>query len=241
MLRLVTSNCLSETLRLHGQSVVFDCSGAMWLPEARLLVVSDLHFEKGSHYAAKGIPLPPYDTRATLDALERLVRLCRPKTVLSLGDAFHDKDAEARMDEADARRLDALCAAADWVWVLGNHDPLPPKRFGGTALNAAELCGLAFVHEPGATDDWQVAGHLHPCAVAQKGGRGVRRPCFVTDGERLILPAFGAYTGGLNVLDPAFAPHFPRGFATFLLGDSRVYQVPTTSLRADGRRAAWGV
>ncbi|WP_031554421.1 ligase-associated DNA damage response endonuclease PdeM [Parvularcula oceani] len=241
MLRLVTSNCLTETLRLAGRPVVLDCSGAMWLPEERLLVVSDLHFEKGSSYAAKGIPLPPYDTRATLDALERLVRLCRPNRILSLGDAFHDPQAEERMDEADAQRLDALCSAADWIWILGNHDPLPPKRFGGAVHQAAEVAGLAFVHEPGETDDWQVAGHLHPCAIAAKGGRGVRKSCFVTDGERLVMPAFGAFTGGLNVLDTAFAPHFGAGYAVFMLGETRVYQVPVASLRPDGRRAAWGV
>jgi DNA ligase-associated metallophosphoesterase len=242
MLRLATaSDCVTETLRLAGRPVTLDCSGAMWLPEEGLLVVSDLHFEKGSHFAAKGIPLPPYDTRATLDALERLVRLCRPRTILSLGDAFHDAHAEARMDEGDAGRLEALTRTADWIWILGNHDPLPPKRFAGTATNAAEVAGLAFVHEPGDTDDWQVAGHLHPCAVAAKAGRGVRRPCFVTDGERLVMPAFGAYTGGLNVLDRAFAPHFGGGFAVFMLGEARVYQVPVASLRPDGQRAAWGL
>ena len=240
MLRLVTSDCLSHTLELAGRPVLLDCSGAMWMPEDELLVVSDLHFEKGSHFAAKGIPLPPYDTRATLDALERLVRLCRPKRILSLGDAFHDTQAEARMDEEDARRLERLCEAAEWTWILGNHDPHPPARFKGRATEADVLAGLAFVHEPGDTDDWQVAGHLHPCAVAAKGGRGVRRPCFVTDGERMILPAFGAYTGGLNVLDEAFAPHFDE-FAVFMLGDARVFRVPVRSLRPDGKRAAWGV
>ena len=241
MLRVVTSDCLSETFRLSGVPVVLDCSGAMWLPEAQMLVVSDLHFEKGSSFARRGFPVPPYDTRATLDGLERLMRLCRPKSVLSLGDAFHDRGAEARMDEADARRLDALCAAADWVWVLGNHDPEPPKRFRGTAEIAVEIGGLSFVHEPGEAEGWQVAGHLHPCAVAEKGGRGVRRPCFVTDGERLIMPAFGAFTGGLNVLEPPFAPAFPDGFAVFMLGESRVYQVPTARLRSDQKRTAWGV
>jgi DNA ligase-associated metallophosphoesterase len=221
--------------------VVLDCSGAMWLPDERVLVVSDLHFEKGSSFAAKGIPLPPYDTRATLDALERLVRLCRPRTILSLGDAFHDKGAEARMDEADAKRLEALCGAAEWVWILGNHDPEPPARFAGKAAETAALSGLNFTHEPGGAEGWQVAGHLHPCAVAAKGGRGVRKPCFITDGERLVMPAFGAFTGGLNVLDPAFGPHFGAGFACFMLGEARVYQVPTARLRPDARPTAWGV
>ena len=234
-----TQECPPGAVHLASVPVVLDCSGAMWLPETGLLVVSDLHFEKGSHYAARGQFLPPYDTRATLDGLERLMRLCRPRRVVSLGDAFHDIGAEARMDEADAARLERLCQSAEWIWILGNHDPLPPKRFAGTAHEVIEVDGLTFSHEPGEPAHWQVAGHLHPCAVAQKGGRGVRRPAFVTDGQRMVMPAFGAFTGGLNVLDDAFAPHFGGGFQVHLCGQSRVYAVPTSSLRSDAPPPAW--
>lgn len=222
---------------LGGVEVILDCSGAMWLPQAKVLVVSDLHFEKGSHYAQRGQFLPPYDTRATLHGVERLMRLCRPTTVVSLGDAFHDVDAEGRMDEADAERLEVLCTTSDWIWVLGNHDPLPPKRFRGSSFEAVDVGGLRFSHEPGDHEAWQVAGHLHPCAVAQKGGRGVRRSAFITDGTRMVMPAFGAFTGGLNVLDEAFAPHFQAGFQVHLCGQDRVYAVPNSSLRADGMPA----
>ncbi|NNU16013.1 ligase-associated DNA damage response endonuclease PdeM [Parvularcula sp. ZS-1/3] len=235
----LSETCLPGTVILAGREVVLDCSGAMLIPDEGVLVVSDLHFEKGSHFAQKGQFLPPYDTRATLDGVERLMRLCRPKTVVSLGDAFHDTDAEARMDEADAERLSRLCEAADWVWVLGNHDPLPPKRFRGTATEIAQVAGLTFSHEPGDHEGWQVAGHLHPCAVAQKDGRGVRRPAFVTDGAHMVMPAFGAFTGGLNVLDEAFAPVFPDGFQAHLCGKSRVYAVPRKSLRGDAPPAHW--
>jgi DNA ligase-associated metallophosphoesterase len=225
---------------LGGVEVVLDCSGAAFVPEAELLILSDLHFEKGSHFARKGQFLPPYDTRQTLDAVERLMRLCRPRTVLSLGDAFHDKDAEARMDENDAQRLERLCSAASWLWILGNHDPLPPKRFRGQAEEAAECAGLLFCHEPGEREGWNVAGHLHPCAVAAKNGRGVRLPAFVLDGERMIMPAFGAFTGGLNVLDRAFTGLLDsRGLQVHLCSKTRVYQVPPRSLRPDGPPAAW--
>ena len=226
-------------LVLAGQEIIFDCSGAAFLPAAQTLIVSDLHFEKGSHFAMRGRFLPPYDTRTTLDGIERLMRLARPRRVVSLGDAFHDREAEARMDAGDAERLERLCAAAEWLWVLGNHDPLPPKRFRGAASEAIELAGLAFCHEPAADRGWNVAGHLHPCAVAQKGGRGVRRPAFVTDGDVLVMPAFGAFTGGLNVLDPAFGGLFPRGFQAFLCGRERVYAVPAASLRSDAPPAAY--
>ena len=230
---------MPERLAISAVPAVFDCSGALWLPTKRVLVVSDLHFEKGSHFAQKGQFLPPYDTRATLDGLERLMQLCQPQIVVSLGDAFHDLGAEARMDEADAERLERLSGAADWVWILGNHDPLPPKRFRGVAEEVAEVAGLIFAHEPGDHPGWNVAGHLHPCAVAQKNGRGVRRPAFVTDGERLVMPAFGAFTGGLNVLDPAFDGVFPRAFRTFLCGKGRVYEVPKSSLRSDAPPPSW--
>jgi len=230
---------VSGTIHVAGVEVILDCSGAAWLPNDSVLILSDLHFEKGSHYARRGQFLPPYDTRATLDGVERLMRLTRPETVISLGDAFHDVEAEARMLPDDAARLERLCSDAHWVWVLGNHDPLPPKRFKGVAHEIVKVGGLTFSHEPGDHEGWQVAGHLHPCAVAQKGGRGVRRPAFVTDGEHLVMPAFGAFTGGLNVLDEAFAPVFPNGFQTFLCGQQRVYAVPSKSLRGEGGPPAW--
>lgn len=225
--------CHLPTGKLAGQRIVFDPAGAMFLPAARLLVVSDLHFEKGSHFGRKGIFLPPYDTRATLTALEAVVARYRPKTILSLGDAFHDKGAEGRMDPADAARLAALCAHADWIWILGNHDPLPPKRFAGAVHQRAEVAGLLFTHEPGDCDGWQVAGHLHPCALVKRDGRRVRRRCFATDGARLIMPAFGAYTGGLNVKDPAVRAAFPGDFATYMMGQTRVYHIPGGALYPD--------
>lgn len=229
----------SGAIQVAGVEVMLDCSGAAWLPEEGVLIFSDLHFEKGSHFAQRGQFLPPYDTRATLDGVERLIRLVRPETVISLGDAFHDVKAEDRMLPDDVARLERLCQQSRWVWVLGNHDPLPPKRFAGVAHEIVNVGGLTFSHEPGDHDGWQVAGHLHPCAVAQKGGRGVRRPAFVADGEHLVMPAFGAFTGGLNVLDDAFAPVFPKGFQAYLCGQQRVYAVPSSSLRGEAAAPAW--
>ena len=214
--------------------MVLDPSGAMILPDKKLMVVSDLHFEKGSSYARKGAFLPPYDTAATLTTLEHVVARYQPQRILSLGDAFHDPHAETRMAEEDASRLSALCAAADWIWVLGNHDPLPPERFRGVAHQRVEIEDLLFVHEPEEVPGWHVAGHLHPCAVAVREGRRVRRPCFVTDGERLIMPPFGAFTGGLNVLDPAVKEAFPGAVDVYMMGRERVYQMPRRALSPDG-------
>lgn len=238
----MTAHAMSPLPRpptLAGQPAFLDPSGALWLPDAEVLVVSDLHFEKGSHFAQRGQFLPPYDTRATLGALERLVAVWRPRRIVSLGDAFHDPQAERRMDEEDAARLEALCRAAEWLWVLGNHDPHPPQRFAGSAGEVIEAAGLVFVHEPGDHPGWNAAGHLHPCAVATRDGRGVRRRAFVTDGVRMILPAFGAFTGGLNVLDEAFAGLLEEPFTAHLCGRDRVYAVPRHCLRTDALPPAW--
>ena len=226
---------LSAVTSVAGVEVVFDCTGALWLPEESILVFSDLHFEKGSSYGSKGLFLPPYDTRRTLATVAEVISRYQPQTVISLGDAFHDRQAEARMDKADAAMLEELTRAFSWVWILGNHDPVPPARFRGRACEQITLSGLVFTHEPH-TDGrpWHVAGHLHPCARVSRSGRSVRRRCFVTNGERLILPAFGANTGGLNVLDAAYQPVFPEKFDAFLLGQDQVWQVPRRELRPDG-------
>ena len=219
---------------LGGQPVVFDPAGALWLPEGRILVFSDLHFEKGSSYGRKGLFLPPYDTRRTLSTMIDVIRRWQPRCVISLGDAFHDRGAEARMSEEDRDLLRGLTKQHDWIWILGNHDPEPPKYLAGQACEEITLGGLLFTHEPCASGNWHVAGHLHPAAKVRRGGRSVRRRCFMTDGERLIMPAFGAYTGGLNVCDPAYKPYFASGFSALMLGAEQVWQVASSELRPDG-------
>jgi hypothetical protein len=218
---------------LGGVEVQFDLSGALWVPAHKLLVFSDLHFEKGTSYGRKGVFLPPYDTRATLKAVNEVMARYQPETVISLGDAFHDLEAETRMDEEDARTLELMTSKVDWMWVLGNHDPRPPARFKGTSCEEIDMAGLFFSHEPCAQSRWQVVGHMHPAAKVRAQGRSVRRRCFMTDGERLIMPSFGAYTGGLNILDRAYQPFFPNGFSVFMLGRDQVWQVPRKALCAD--------
>jgi DNA ligase-associated metallophosphoesterase len=208
--------------------------GALWLETARALIVSDLHLEKGSAYARKGQMLPPYDTRATLARLGALIAALAPQIVISLGDSFHDGDGPARLDGADAVALAALIGARDWIWIEGNHDPAPPAHLGGRRAKEIEIGGLVFRHEaaPGAPDG-EISGHLHPCArIAARGG-AVRRRCFATDGARLVMPAFGAFTGGLNVRDDAFAPVFPRGCFALVMGKARLYPAPPERLAPD--------
>ncbi|MDX2235727.1 MAG: ligase-associated DNA damage response endonuclease PdeM [Hyphomonadaceae bacterium] len=211
--------------------------GALWIPDAGALVVSDLHLEKGSAFAVRGQMLPPYDTRATLGRLAALMARRSPTVVVSLGDSFHDARGPARMDAGDARALSALVAQADWIWIAGNHDPAPPPGLGGRVMDSVTLGGLVLRHEPVADASGgagEIAGHLHPCAKVAARGRAVRARCFATDGARLVMPAFGAFAGGLNVRDAAFAPLFPRGCTALMLGRTRVYAAPVTRQVADG-------
>lgn len=203
---------------------VADPSGALVWPAAGTVVVADLHFEKGSAFAVRGALLPPYDTRATLARLEAVLRRWRPRRVISLGDGFHDARGAARLSAADRARLGAMIEAHEWLWVLGNHDPTPPAGLGGRTADAVELAGVVLRHRPEADPQGpEVAGHLHPKASVSVRGHRLSRPCFVGDRRRLVLPAFGAYTGGLDVRDPAIGGLFPEPPAIHLLGRRRVY------------------
>ncbi|MGA0599950.1 ligase-associated DNA damage response endonuclease PdeM [Caulobacter sp. KR2-114] len=214
--------------------VVLRASGALWLERERALVVADLHLEKGSSFARRGQMLPPYDTRETLDRLEAEVRSLAPRAVVLLGDTFHDRDAETRLAGDDAGRLAALAAGRALVWVVGNHDEDGPAVLPGEVLADLSLAGLALIHQPtGGPARAEVAGHLHPCARVAGKSASVRRRCFVTDGERLVLPAFGAYAGGLNVLDPAFRPLLARPPLAVALGRGQAHPVGWRSLRPD--------
>jgi uncharacterized protein len=193
---------------------LFEAAGeaALYWPARRALLVADLHLEKGSAYAAKGQMLPPYDSIATLDAVSRLVELYRPEAVYCLGDNFHDDDGEQRLGGAAADKLRSLTGALGWQWIIGNHDPGLSARWGGTAV--AELCfdGLTLRHaaQPGWAGP-ELSGHYHPKYRRILRGRMVSRRCFLMGGEKLILPAFGALTGGLDVCDRAYAPLFVDG------------------------------
>jgi DNA ligase-associated metallophosphoesterase len=199
------------------------CGALLW-EEAGLLVVSDLHLEKGSAYAARGQMLPPYDTRAALRRIAALVEMHAPTTVISLGDSFHDKRARQRMAAEDVASVRALTSAVDWVWIEGNHDPKPPEDLGGRAAFELKLGPLVFRHEPTiGRAEGEVAGHLHPCAVVVGRGRAVRSRCFAGDGVRLVMPSYGALTGGLNVRDAAFTRLFPDGLIAGVIGRDGVY------------------
>jgi DNA ligase-associated metallophosphoesterase len=216
-----------------GRTLVLDASGALLWQERRLLVVADLHLEKASAFARRGTLLPPYDTDATLTRLEAALRAHRPRAVVSLGDAFHDRAGPAGLGAAQGAGVRELTGATDWIWVQGNHDPEPPRGLGGRAVAELEVDGLVFRHIPGNGAEAEVAAHLHPKARVAGARLKLARPCFAGDGRRLLLPAFGSFTGGLNALDPAIRSLFPDGFSAWLLGRARVFRVPHERLVAE--------
>lgn len=216
-----------RTLTLAGATLVADPAGTLYWPDEGLLAVADLHLEKGSAFAARGVLLPPYDTAATLARLGRLVAHYAPRLVIALGDSFHDGGGATRIAEIDRAALGALQRGRDWLWIAGNHDPDPAPGIGGRFAAMLALGPLIFRHEPSAAaPNGEIAGHLHPQARIARRGRAVSRRCFAANGQRLIMPAFGAYTGGLNVRDRAIAMLFGTlDFTAHMLGDSRLYAV----------------
>jgi len=233
--RFQPSTCGGLRIALANVEVMLRWSGALWLERENTLVVADLHFEKGSSYAARfGQMLPPYDTRETLDRLDREIALLSPARLIFLGDSFHDGDGEARLAGDDYRRLEGLALGRDLVWAVGNHDADGPKVLPGEIIDEASVSGLILRHEPlPGVQLGEVAGHLHPAAKITSGRATTRRRCFVTDGQRLVLPAFGAFTGGLNILDEAFSNLFAGPLLAGALGPSRVHAVGMKSLRPD--------
>jgi DNA ligase-associated metallophosphoesterase len=217
-----------------GERVVCRPSGGLWLEDRRALIVADLHLEKGSFFAAHGQMLPPYDTGDTLRRLAAEAADLAPTTVVFLGDSFHDREGDARLSPADAALLGATVAGRSLIWVTGNHDPVGPRGLPGETTATLALGALRLIHEPaGGSAPGEIAGHLHPCARVKARGASVRRRCFVTDGERLVLPAFGALAGGLNVRDPTFRPLFRTPPIAAVLGAGRVHAVGWRSLRRD--------
>ncbi len=212
-------------ITVAGTSMIADLAGALYWPDQRLLVVADLHLEKGSSFAARGVLLPPYDTLATLGQLSAVIARFDPKAVIALGDSFHDGEAHQRLSAANRDHLAALQARRDWIWIVGNHDPELPCALGGTVASELAIGAINFRHEPtGARGE--IAGHLHPKARIAARGRAIERRCFASDGERLVMPSFGAYTGGLSIRDAAFLRVFGApGFHAHVLGDRQLYTV----------------
>jgi DNA ligase-associated metallophosphoesterase len=178
--------------------------GALYWPARRALLVADLHFEKASWFAARGQMLPPYDSLATLAGLAALQAATGAREIWCLGDSFHDRDGGARLPTAARERIADLTARCDWIWITGNHDPMLADALGGRPLAEAEVDGLVLRHEADPAEIRpELSGHFHPKLRIARRGRLVSRRCFVAAPRKLILPAFGALTGGLDAGHPA--------------------------------------
>jgi len=210
---------IAAPIHLLGERLMLDPAGALWWPARRILAAADLHLEKGSALAARGSLVPPYDTRVTLERLTRLVRLYRPARLLLLGDSFHDAKAASRLGAADREALAKLARLTTLIRLAGNHDD------GDGAARELREGPLVFRHLPRG-ESGEVAGHLHPKAAVAVRGAWIARPCFVADARHLLLPAFGAYAGGLDVRDPAIRGLFPYGGRLFLCGKTRLFSFP---------------
>ena len=210
---------------LAGVSLVALGTGALWWPDRSLLCVSDLHLGKSERIARRGGgTLPPYDTRDTLNRLAADLARCQARIVVCLGDSFDDLDAAHALPEEERLWLAKLQAGRRWVWIEGNHDP-GPVDLAGTLLTELPVAPLTFRHiaRPGASGE--VSGHYHPKATIRSRGRAVTRPAFLVDRDRVILPAYGTYTGGLRSDDAALAT-LMRPEALALMTGPEVHAVP---------------
>jgi DNA ligase-associated metallophosphoesterase len=186
------------------QSLVPLGEGALFWPARRALLVADLHLEKASFFARLGQMLPPYDSEATLAVLSRLIERLEAREVWCLGDSFHDDDGPFRLTAPARAILDRLTASTDWTWIVGNHDPGAERPCGGRVLEETVVGGLVLRHEADPADPRpELSGHFHPKLKVRHRGRSVSRRCFVLSPTKLILPAFGALTGGLDACHPA--------------------------------------
>jgi DNA ligase-associated metallophosphoesterase len=221
-------------ISLNGLDLIPDLSGALFVPDFKTLLIADLHLEKASNMAKRGVHLPPYDTRTSLAQLQAVITQIRPENLIFLGDSFHDDGARDRIAEADLASLRALSADVATIWITGNHDPHPPTDIGGRIADEVVLGGVTLRHDPKhlTPDEFEIAGHLHPGSAVSQRGKRIHCKCFIADSHRLIMPAFGSFTGGLSISAPPFrALYVERNFHVWMLSQRAIYKFPAKRVR----------
>ncbi|URD59987.1 ligase-associated DNA damage response endonuclease PdeM [Sphingomonas sp. KRR8] len=214
-------------LSFAGHDFLAEPQGALWWPARQALLVADLHLEKASWFAKLGQFLPPYDSIATLSALAELVERTGVTTLYCLGDSFHDKFGCDRLPQAARDLLLGMTGRLDWVWILGNHDPGFADHCGGRLVEEIAVDGLILRHEAQPDDARpELSGHYHPKLRLQLRGKNVSRRCFVASGSKLILPAFGALTGGLDAHHPEIMKKVGGGAAALIPIADRLLRFP---------------
>lgn len=225
------SAIVGHACQLGTLDIVLDWRGFALLPAHSVMIVADLHLEKAASFAARGQMLPPHETLDTLARLGEAVADHRPDRLVLLGDSFHSKIVSFDRDGEAARRLDALAKETHLLWIAGNHDPAPPVAVAGEVRAEVEIEGVILRHAPAADGRREIVGHLHPAArIATRAGRQ-RRKCFVHSPQRLLMPAFGALTGALDLRELAIAAWFADGIGhAHLLCRDRLEKVPLSAL-----------
>jgi DNA ligase-associated metallophosphoesterase len=210
-----------------GETFVAGAEGALYWPAQRALLVADLHLEKASWYARLGQYLPPYDSQATLRAVAREVERSGAKRLYCLGDSFHDRFGCDRLPAAARALLGAMTSAIDWVWIVGNHDPGFSDHCGGRLAEELEVAGIVLRHEAVRDDPRpEMSGHFHPKLRLHLHGRQVSRRCFVVSATKLILPAFGSLTGGLDATHPEIMSQVGADAAALVPVSDRLLRFP---------------
>lgn len=214
-------------LLFSGHSFQPLACGALFWPAQSALLVADLHLEKASHFAARGWPLPPWDSEATMTRLEVAVNATGAARVMALGDSFHDASGPGRLEAGARTRLARLAARVDWIWVSGNHDGISGGDLGGQVVEELAFEGLVLRHEAVLGEmRGEISGHFHPKMTVRQRGRSVRRRCFARGAEKLVLPAYGSLAGGLDVTDDAFATLFPEGLEALVCEGDALLRFP---------------
>jgi len=225
---MTTQRADAQTHRfwLNGDEVVAHADGTALFDNGRLLAVADLHLEKG-RALSRTAPVPLYDTDATLDALEQAIHRDEPERLVFLGDSFHRADLARKLGAAYQDRINALARGREVIWITGNHDPDLPDFLPGQAAAEILIGSIWFRHiaQEGITGG-EVSGHYHPKARIKTRARGVSGKCFIHDAMRLIMPAFGAYTGGLSVTAPEIRRLFPDPAEILFCHACQIYRYP---------------
>jgi uncharacterized protein len=221
---------MDVSLSFAGSILVPLPCGALYWPDERTLLVADLHLEKASFYASRGRMLPPYDSTDTLAALIDAIETSGATRVVALGDSFHDAGGPDRLSLAARTTLSLLTRDLDWLWITGNHDHDSAATLGGRALVETRIAGIVLRHEAVPDDSGaEISGHFHPKVRVVTRGRDIVRRCFALTQTKLVLPAFGALTGGLDVADPAFAVALGRPLTALVATPDRLLRFPVAA------------
>jgi len=213
-------------------TVILDARKVAFLPETQTLLIADMHFEKGSYLRHFGrSSLPAYDTQDTIERLIDITKDYAPKHIIALGDSFHDIAADQRLSSNSAASLNTLCEiGGEMIWVLGNHDPDIPNAVKGAREDHAQIDGFLLTHHPHSmTEGTNICGHYHPKAKISSKAGSVSAPCFAISQDRIIMPSFGTYTGGLWVTDLAFKEAMPNLDCVALTYENRIFKIQVTS------------